>query len=214
MSIYGNQILQEYSGNEYDNKNFANCMKELDDIAKYYVELDKVVMANVDFIVDALKKCKKADDVKKALNNAYNNSDKTNKDLNTMWNKFNERPTFKRFKSLTKKFSVKYSDVTMEEKKKWAEVFKKYHLDIVDMGKAYDNKWIDMVNNEIDRCKKLDYQETMKAVQLIQAWYDCLYNYFYYTHNNILYVIYKLDTGFEDTLRYKLVQKIFKSDKK
>jgi hypothetical protein len=71
-----------------------------------------------------------------------------------------------------------------------------------------------MINNEIDRCKKLDYQETMKAVQLIQAWYDCLYNYFYYTHNNILYVIYKLDTGFEDTLRYKLVQKIFKSDKK
>ena len=214
MGVYSKQIIQEYSGNDYDNKSFANCMKEIDDIAKYYVEFNKVVMANVDFLVNSLKKCKKADDVRKALNNSYNNSDKTNKQLEEMWNKFDERPTFKRFKSLVKKFSVKYSDITMEEKKKWAEVFKRYHLDIIDMGKPYDTKWVNMVNKEIDRCKELDYQETMKFVQLIQVWYDCMYNYFYYTHNNIIFVIYKLDTGFEDTLRYKLVQKIFKSDKK
>ena len=211
MGIYGTDILHEYSGKEIDNKNFAKCMEELDKIAKYYVDLDKMIADHINFCVNELKKCKKEADVKKALNNAYNDADATNKKINDTFNKFSERPTFSRFKSLIRKFSVKYSDVTMEEKKKWHEVFKKYHLDMIDIVEPFDEKWIKFINNEIDRCKKLDYQETLKMVAQIQAWYDTQYNYFRYTHGNILYVLYKLDTGFEDTIRYKMIQKIFKS---
>ena len=211
MSIYGTDILNEYSGKDIDNKNFAKCMEELGKMGQYYVDLDKMIAEHIDYCVNALKKCKKEADVKKALNDAYNHSDATNKKINETFDKFNERPTFRRFQSLVKKFSVKYSDVTMEEKKKWETVFKDYHLEMIKIVEPYDDKWIKMINSEIDRCKKLDYQETLKMVAQIQAWYDTQYNYFRYTHGNILYVLYKLNTGFEDTIRYKMIQKIFKS---
>lgn len=210
MGIYSDMILQEYSGNEYDNKNFASCMQELSKIGAYYVEIDKMIAAHVDFVLNEMKKCKKEADFKKMINICYNHADDTNKNLNDTYKKFSERPTFNRFKSLVKKFSVKYSNVTMEEKKKWAEVFTQYHKDMIDIVTPYDKKWVDKLFEEVDRCKKLDYENTGKIVDHIAAWYNCLYDYYGYTHNNILYVLYKLDIGFEDTFRYKMIQKIFK----
>lgn len=211
MGIYGTDILNEYSGKEIDNKRFANCMEELGKIGKYYVQVDQLIAEHINFIVNSLKKCKKSGDVTKALNDCYNKADETNKKINDFYNNFQEMPTFRRFQSLVKKFSVKYSDVTMEEKKKWYNIFVEYHKDMVAAVEPFDAKWINMVNTEINKCKKLDYETTLKIVKLIQAWYDAQYKYFNYTHNNIVYVIRKLDIGFEDSFKYKMIQKIFKS---
>jgi len=211
MSIYGYNIINEYSGNDTDNKNFARCMEELGKIGKYYVEIDQSIADHIDFIIDKMKKCKKTEDVKKLLNDSYNHGDETCKKLNDIYKNFAERPTFSRFRSLVKKFSVKYSDVTMEEKKKWTEVFVGYHKDMINIVQAYDEKWFKDVNDELTRLKKLDYETTVKLTAHIQGFYNGLYDYFRYTHNNIIYVIRQLDTGFEDSFKYKMIQKIFKS---
>ena len=210
MSIYGYNILQEYSGNDADNQNYANVLKELDEIAKYYVEVDKAIAENVNYIVDKMKSVKKSEDMKKILQDCYNHSDDTVKKMNEIYGKFSEAPTFRRFTALSKKFSVKYSNITMEEKKKWAKAFKEHHVAIVNIIVPFNKGWVNSVNEEIRRLDRIDYEYSGKFVNLINAWYQALYNYVGYTHNNILYVIRKLDTGFEDTFKYKMVQKLFK----
>ena len=214
MSIYGNKILQEYSGNDYDNKNFANCMEELGKIGAYYVQIDAEIANLVNFIIKEMNKCKTSEQMKKAIQTCYNHGDDTVKKLNDIYDKFAEAPTFRRFKSLCKKFSVKYSDVTMEDKKKWTETFTDYHKDMVKIIKAFDDAWIKSANAEIGRLDRIDYEYNDKLVKHLNGWSQLLYGYFNYTHGNILYVLRKLDPSFEDTLKYKLVQKIFKSKEK
>jgi len=213
MSIYGKDILREYSGNDYDNKNFANCMEELSKIGKYYVQVDSDIADHINFVLTSMKKVKTADQMKKLLQSCYNHGDDTAKKINAAYDNFSEAPTFNRFRSLSKKFSVKYSDVTMEEKKKWAGVFTGYHKDMVNVVTPFNDAWYKEANAEISRLDRVDYEYTGKLVDHLSSWLRLLDGYFRYTHNNILYVLNKLNPGFEDSLKYKIVQKLFKSKK-
>jgi hypothetical protein len=208
MSVYGNNILIEYSGKPENNEEYKKLLEELDEMFKFYVDI-------LDLVGKHIMKCSKIKvkdeaSFRKALNDLYKDADKTNKEFADLYKDMEEMPTYRRFDALSKKFSVKYSNITMEDKKKYSVIFIDRLHDLVKIADQFDSKWINDLNATLPTLRSIDAVYTDKYIQHTQLWYDAFYNEFQRTSQNMRYCIFKLDTKRENTLRYQLVQKIFK----
>lgn len=210
MAVYAakNNILLEYSGKPENNEEYKKTLEELDEIFKLYVEI-------LDLVGKHVMKCstiKVKDDKSfhKALNDLYNDADKVNDTFNKKYSDVSEGTLYSRFDNLSKKFSVKYSNITMEDKKKYATIYNKHLEDLVKIADQFTEKWINDLNAKLPTMRKIDAIYTDKYIQHTQIWYDAFYREFKRTSQNMRYCIFKLDTKRENTIRYQLIQKIFK----
>ena len=209
MSVYKpDTTLLEYKGNEEDNEEYREVLKELDELFEFYVDIQKLIGEHI--IKCANIKVKDEKSFKKALNDLYNDADDVNAEFSKRYKNMEEAPKFRRFNALSKKFSVKYSSITMEDKKKYAEIYVAHFKDLVKLGDQFDDKWIDDFNSKLGDLKRIDRDYTSKYISHTQAWYNAFYQQYYRVAQNIRYFIYKLDTKRENTLRYQLIQKIIK----
>lgn len=210
MAIYGCEVLKEYSGNDADNKAFAEVLDELEKIGKFYVDLVK-------HISEHCQKCAKikpkdANTFKKAMDDLIKDGNDVNDWFNKELRKYDERPTFKRFKSLCKKFSVKYSDVTMEDRKKYHKIFKDLHYQIVDQN-VFTDAWYKDINKALDDFREIDKTRTSEYIQHVNAWLSAFYNELQFCDGNIRFVLYKLNIESESSFKYQVVQRLLKSKK-
>lgn len=209
MSVYGTNIsLLEYKGNDIDNQDYREVLEDLDELFKFYIEIQKLIAEHVKKCANIKVKDEKS--FKKALNDLYNDADDTNAEFSKRYKDMDEAPTFKRFNQLSKKFSVKYSNITMEDKKKYTEIFMNHYKDLVKIADQFDSKWVNDLNDSLSDLRKIDREYTGKYVQHVQAWYNAFYSEFSRVANNMRFFIYKLDTKRENTLRYQLIQRIIK----
>ena len=118
---------------------------------------------------------------------------------------------YQEFDKLVKKFSVKYSTVTLGDKKEYYKLFKKNLYEIIDLyNKNFTNEWINKLNIELKKLTEIDTDKEVRLVSLVNTWLKAFYDFIGYHVNNIRYVIYKMNPDIEHTLTFKIVQRFLK----
>jgi hypothetical protein len=208
---YNENYLLEYSGNDRDNEEFAKLMNDFEKIFKYYIACDSIISDMIDFASDTSKyKFKKSDDMQKFLNSVYDKSTETNKKLQDslkILEDVNIKNTVTRFEKLIKKFSVKYSQITLDDKKTYTKKFKSYFTELLNIYNKYDSlAWAQKVNSSLSDAKKIDIDKHARIVAIINAWLDVFWKYTSTDLNNIRYVTIKIDPSIENTFKFQVVQ--------
>lgn len=208
-------FLLEYSGKEALNNEYAKVLADFCKVFQFYVDADKVIADVVSYAGD-VSKIKKIDSNSKCdpyLDSCYKFADeakgkitKLQKDLGVDISK-----TYKAFYKLNWKFAVKYSNVTLEEKKKYEEEYKKYFYDIVEIDDKFGSYWINSINTELKKIREnISEERYLRIIAFINAWLQYLYRCTEADTYNIRYISYHINPDIENTLRYQLVQYFLK----
>ena len=170
----------------------------------------------IDFLTNT-KKCKTSKDLNKHISEYRKRKSEMMKKGNELSEKMtgevgtNSYELYKRYIKLIRKFSIKYSNVTLEYKKNYAEKFASYYN---KLSKVWDNyaseEYADKTNNELERIKDIDFalgsaisKEVVTHVNKIRDNIDG-------DLDKIKLVTGYLDTGIANTLRYKVIQALLK----
>lgn len=214
MKYQDYNMLLEYSGKPEDNNRFSETMQNLEKIFKYYLATDTIMADTVKFFTDLnkYKSIKTCDDFQKFLNTCYKKADESNAKLSKEYKDldFDIVATYRNFKKLIKKFSVKYSTVTLEDKKKYSDIFEKYYFDIIETYSYFGSDWINKLNTQLRKLAEIDTDKEVRLVALINVWLKGIYDSTAIDLNNIRYVVTWLEPEIEHTLTFKLVQRFLK----
>lgn len=237
LDVYSEQIeldelnessaLLEYAGNAEKNKILLKLMKEMESrFQDYYEELEFVIQALDDMEAAVKKEAKKGDKSNAksaafAVNGIYKKVDAkfTSKEYKDYVKKYNT--TFSALKKICNSFGVKFNDVVMEDKKAFDVKLK------AAVEKARNNKkitrWLPTEEGRItpivDLNKDLEQLaiDNKDAVQAIVKDFQPVYNYAYYAvygyMGNINYIRKVLGLERENTVFYKIINKLFKTKK-
>lgn len=225
--INESSALLEYAGNPEKNKALIKLMSEMESrLQDYYNEIDFVITA-LDEIAAIIKreaaKGSKAN-AKDAAFKVKSVYDKVDKKLSSPENKEYIKKyniTFSALKNVCKSFGVKFNDVVMEDKKAFDK-----KLDAA-VKKVKDNKkftrWLPASNNTTEAItefnKDLNTLEVDNGdavgqiVKYVQPVYGYAYNIMMGYIYNINYLRRILGLEKEDTVFYKVLNKIIKTKK-
>lgn len=238
MDVYAEQIeldelnesstLLEYAGNPEKNKILIKLMKEMEErFQDYYEEVIFVVEALDEMTAAVAKEAKKgqkanAKSAAFAVNSIYKKVDTklSSKEYKEYTKKYNT--TFSALKKICNSFGVKFNDVVMEDKKAFDAKLK------AAVDKAKNNKkitrWLPVNEGTTEAIKDLNANlETLKidnadAVTAIIKDIQPIYNYGYYSiygyMGNINYIRKVLGLERENTIFYKIINKLIKTKKK
>lgn len=210
--------LLEYEGNPTKNEAFADCLKEVEELIKLYIDRIKFVEDKVNKMVklylaikeDGKNLFKTDAEIRKIGMNANKDLDKIHKEISGMsyrvWSKFNR---------LSSSFSVKYSSVTMEEKEKFAKILEPYS-DLLDelynkyTDDDYRQKVLDAYSTCLIAARNMGKDETYTngLFNVVASWYCFMVDEICYTINDIRHVLRKF--GSKDNLLFKLLNKDYK----
>ena len=208
--------LLEYSGNEENNREFKGIIEKFDILFKYFVDFETMYSDLIDFLTNT-KKYKTSKDLNKHISEYRKRKSEMMKNGNELSEKMtgevgtNSYELYKRYIKLIRKFSIKYSNVTLEYKKNYAEKFASYYDKLSKVWDDYaSEEYADKTNNELERIKDIDFALgsaiSKEAVTHINKIRDNIDG----DLDKIKLVTGYLDTGIANTLRYKVVQALLK----
>ena len=222
MGFYGEEIfsvsedttLLEYSGKEATNKEFREVLDKLKAISSFYTELCPKVIDMVKYIFE-IKIPKNDKEFDKWLEGFYKKAEEYNNWQRTESRKL-EYAAFKRFQELSKKFCVKYSDVIMEDRKKYYDLFEDDFYKVVPVADYLKNQSnFDKVNDAIGKIQLNCGQGRMERYYSVAiSWLKFFYNVYDMSCGNIAWLCYHIDKNKDGSLKYKIVQKLLKSKPK
>ena len=176
MSYYGNELILEYKGNDFKNKEFTNS---LNNIKNYYDDFLNYIIEQSNFINKSLKYLESIKSIDQVKNPTQFSS--IIKDYNKLIHSFDttinkQELIYKDFLKLRKSFNNKYSYISLDERKKL-----KLHIDNIKdkINKllytySIDNKeFIDKLNNLQDNYYKLVY--SIPENELSDDYHDDVY---------------------------------------
>ena len=238
LDVYSEQIeldelneastLLEYAGNPGNNKILIRLMKEMETLFQQYYEELVFTVDSLDKIVDIVSKEAKKGDKCNAKSAAYaveavfkkveaKFSDKDYKDYVKKYN-----TTFSALKNICNTFGVKFNDVVMEDKKAFDIKLS------AAVKKVKDNKnitkWlpdretnsteiISQVNDALDKLFIDNKDATNSIVRYLQPIYNHAYTNINGYIGNVNYIRRVLGLEKEDTIFYKILNKVIKTKK-
>lgn len=215
--------ILEFKGNETKNEAFKECLKDLENLLTYFIS---VIEKGLGYMDQILALSKKAKNNPKEFKKYINEMDKFADEF-VAWKKQASKSicgsvTWKTFASQIKKFNNKYSEITMEEKKALSSKVEK----MIDKVFKMCTPWYDMKRNGKllpgSSAKYEELKNLYKELEKIDKSYansvnDIFVDFDKYigseinpTLNDMFYVMKALNIQFEDSLRFKLVNKVLK----
>ncbi|MBR6289262.1 MAG: hypothetical protein IKR19_08005 [Acholeplasmatales bacterium] len=219
--------LLEYAGNPEKNKILIRLMKEMESrLEEYYEEVIFCVDALDQMAATISKEAKKGDKCNAktaayAVEGIYKKVDSklTSKDYKEYVKKYNT--TFSALKKICNSFGVKFNDVVMEDKKAFDNKLAAAVKKVKNNNKV--TRWIPTEQGTTQIIKDLNKDldtlgiDNKDAVQNIVKNFQPVYNYTYYAiygyMGNINYIRKVLGLEKENTIFYKIINKLFKTKK-
>ena len=215
--------ILEFKGNESKNEAFKECLKDLEALLTYFISVIEKGLGYMDQILALSKKAKNSP---KEFKKCVDEMDKFADEF-VSWKKQASKSicgsvTWKTFASQIKKFNNKYSEITMEEKKALSAKVEK----MIDKVFKICTPWYDMKRNgKLLPGSSAKYEElrtVYKELEKIDKSYansvnDIFTDFDKYigseinpTLNDMFYVMTALNIKFEESWRFKLVNKVLK----
>lgn len=214
---YNNQIsesvLLEFQGNETKNQEFIECLKDLEDLIKYFVDMmNKMDNASERLLKISEEVIKSPNKFKQKVQECRNVVKEYNEWYEKASRKINGQVTWRQFDKKVAKFNNKYSQVTMEEKKKLDTKLRSVLKEIDKLVKpwASDGAKVKKVIENIDKLEKIDYDYTKTFASIFGEFNGLLIKEANYTIGDINYSIRKLGIEKENSIVYKVVNKLLK----
>lgn len=209
--------LLEYSGNPEKVKNFKEMLKELDDIFTYYRVIIDEDTKVLDTIISSCSKVKKIDDARRCYTDCAKAGKAANQAIKAAADKVDlDSQPFTRFKQQSNSFSGKYSTITLEDKKqfdkKLASFSEKIINDLDPWGSKddVDGPKIKALLEALEKFEEVMPELGDKFREFAGSWYKVLFNDSSSILNIVKWCRVKLNLGHSNTIRFKIVQKIFK----
>lgn len=211
--IISESVLLEYSGNENKNKEFMECLKDLEELCNFNTEkvrkLSKYMKSSLTFSNEIIKSPKvfkqKVEEMRgfvKEYNEWYNKASKT----------IRAQVTFSSFAKKVRMFNNKYAEPMMEEKKKIDSKLSKLSDEIAELVKPWvkGGESIDKLLSNSDNLDKIDQSYSNSFRNIAADLYNVLIDEANYTNNDIRYCRRDLKLEKENTITYKIVNKLLK----
>ena len=215
-------LLSEYVGNDAQNQAFAECLVELEDLMKLYVDRIGAVRLIVDKMVALFnsidEKGKNFFKIDAEISKQGMDGNKKLKDMdkeiqvasNTVWPKFSK---------LSSSFGVKYSSVTMQEKEKFMKTLEPYCTLLDDLynqyiDEEYQQKILDSYDRAMIAAKYIgkDANYVKRIFNIVASWYCWMIDEIVYTIKRIRYV-YK-QFGSKDSFMFRILNRDYSQLKK
>ena len=157
---YNEAYLMEFTGNEKRNEAYKECLEKLDEVIQLFIKRIKHVQEIFDKMIALFMTInnknlfKVESQIRQTGRNGNAKLDPINKEISDK-----SRKTWNQFISLSNKFSVKYSSVTMEEKEKFSKKLDPY-FDTLD--KIY-NKYTN--DDYVEKIRKQYKEKVLQAAE-------------------------------------------------
>lgn len=205
--------LLEYSAKENDIEDFKEMAKQVQYWAKWYLNIIEAHAKLADQVLVKYKAVKTDDQGNKLAMYISDEFDK----IKEMYNKYDESmgtlaSAHRAFKAICRKFSIKYGDNAMEEKKKLGADLDKMYKELDKYWKKYfsTNRWVNQYNSICDNCPiKLAVKRNI--VNEFYPFWNNLYREVVLTAGDINGATKALRLQKENGLMYKFLQKVIKS---
>lgn len=238
MGLYGDEyFLEEYSGNAKDNESFSKACEEMDKMFATKVEILKKLAAHLEKCADV--DARTVSELAGKLDSLYKDAESTIRECNKLKRDSRSEKIDRNFHRIAGKLKVKYSSATIEDRKKYDDIFCKYLneiFDIIDIfeGEGYNISRIKSTSGD----SRLDYtysngsdweikmEKNCKIFVAIDStlgqkyedhcsefYNDEFYSFFRETRRDLRNAIRKVDGDKDNRVLYKLVQKFFKDKK-
>lgn len=207
------EAILEFQGNPEKNKEFISILKDLEDLCNYNYERIKRLADDMDKLdKDADEAIKDPKKFKEILERARQYIQDFNEWYRKASKTINAPVTFKNFQSKIKKFNNKYSEITMDEKKKLRDKLLKIAKDIDAMIEpwAKGGKRIDAFKEKLTKLSVIDKDYFDKFNKYAWDNYDYFFSEYKYTFDDIAIICKYLNIERENTVMYKIVNKLFK----
>ena len=218
-------VINEYAGNAERNKIFRELLVAMEkEFAEYYkdcVYSAKELNQMFDVLVSAAK-AKKVDAQKAgfAIKKIYDRVDKhfTSDEYTTNGNRYAQ--VYNELKKTCKKFSIKFADVVMDDKKAFDVKLKSAVKKVTNDSKLTQwlstekdgyNAKIKELNNAIAGLRIVSADAVKEILRYVQPVYNWTYNQLMGYIGNINYLRSILGLEKEHTTFYKIINKIFKT---
>ena len=206
-------VILEYQGNPDKNKEFIECLKDLEQLLQFFLDsishLDSSLQKLGNIAKDIIKSPKKYKDKLEECRN-------TVKEYNLWYEKahknINGQVTWGQFNKKIRKFNNKYSEVTMEEKKKLDLKLVSFVKDIdkIVTPWAKDGNKIKEAVKNIEKLEELDKDYVKTYYNIFDNFYDILLKEANATMSDISYTRKNLGIERENTFVYKAINKLLK----
>ena len=215
------EVVNEYTGNPAKNEAFANCLKDVENLIKMYIDRIKFVEDKVNKMIPLYLSIK---DDGKNLFKTDSAIRRIGVDGNKELTKIHEnivresRLVWPQFNRLVSSFSVKYSADTMDIKEKFIKILEPYS-DLLDnlynkyTDEDYQQKILDAYDTTRLAARALGKDEdyVQGLFNVVASWYIFMVDEICYTINDIRYVIKKF--GSKDGIIFKLLNKDYSTMK-
>lgn len=234
MGLYGEEYFLEYSGNAKDNESFSKACEDMDKMFAIKVEILKKLAAHLEKCADV--DARTVSELAGKLDSLYKDAESTVRECDKLKRDSRSDKVTKEFNRIASKLKVKYSSATIEERKKYDDIFVKYLneiLDIIDIfeGNGYNISRIQSTLNDVrydykysngsewqikmeKNCKIFDAIDSTLGEKYEDHCYEFynkeFYKFFKETRTNLKTAIRKVDSDKDNRVLYKLVQKLFK----
>ena len=213
----------KFDGDPVKNAEYIALLKEMDKFVAHLVDLLDADFEIADDILKILetsaKSAKNKEDIDKCISNCLNRFDAGNKKYNQdLYKEYYQK--FVKFNKIGRSFNNRYSKITMAEKKIIDEKFDKIlgtlYGDIIrDWFKfeAFNNTTpkTDKLNAAWLKLKEVDRDKTVElSNRILNPMYNYLAKSWSQTVNNINYMRRILGIELEDTVKWKIVHKLYK----
>jgi len=220
IALLGNT---KFDGDPVKNAEYIALLKEMDKFVAHLVDLLDADFDIADDILNILetsaKSAKNKEDIDKCISNCLNRFDAGNKKYNQdLYKEYYQK--FVKFNRIGKSFNNRYSKITMAEKKIIDEKFDKIlgtlYGDIIrDWFKfeAFNNDTpkTDKLNAAWLKLKEIDRDKTVElSNRILNPMYNYLAKSWSQTVNNVNYMRKILGIELEDTIKWKIVHKLYK----
>ena len=226
-NIIKESYLLEFSGNEEKNKELIRYLNLMQERIEFYMVYMKEITDFGDKLLDNCKKAAKSknvDQVKKVFNDLRCDTDDFISMIQKKYSaKMQEQyKNFKKYEKLRKKFNNKYSSECMEAKKKidpklealYNQFIKSEATEWIAFNEGdKPQKWFEICDC-YDKIKRIDVDYAGAFCKYINWYIDVLVDGCRFMLSFINYIRHTLDIEFEDSVRYKIIQRILKDNNK
>lgn len=221
MSVYGQQVIMEFQGDPDKNKEFSEILKEVQDVCIMNISaIEKIngYILKVEESVGKLmtvafsgKSSKKAlDDMRQLSIDVKKYVEEFNNWSKEQYKGVNFDKSLNKLRRLSKTFNNKYSEVTMEEKKKLMATLNDYRNKALDLIKpwAKGGSKGDTLLNDIKRLKDIDSSYSVTIYNTTLSMMNFAVNEYNYCLADFMYIQRLLKIERENSLIYKIVNRI------
>lgn len=218
--------ILEMRSNEIDFTDFKDAIEAVKYIVNYYIEIIQLEDKILTEVTSRAASCKNSSQLKTLSNDirhkypsqtqaAYKSYDSKKGGANGS--------TWSKLRRVCRKFNIKYSDTTMEEKKKVAAELDKCKNVIIKLGRNWceittadgkkNNKYpkLEELGKALDHIKTIDEDSSQSITSNIYELYKLLVQEISYTLDDINAAKYNLRLEKEKSIAYKVINKFIKS---